>query len=259
MKHRSMLKRWFQVDTGFFDRTPFQKLFTGLTDFEEDRKMIMVSVLEQAKKKESNENEGKLISSHKSTKLWKTGFNVFRVTKYEIIVINAGFKDLMFSALKHIDEFKHTSLWYICANGFTKILETLIDENTFGIKDIVVEELKNCIEEPRPLWIATFNGKSNMVEMLQNEPFSLSPGTESCGISPSMLASLKFQPGLQKLIDSIEPAPLSDVKLYKKKIIKNSSLYRDNLITGDPKILTSNQKSPVIKSAGSCENGLKQC
>ena len=31
------------------------------------------------------------------------------------------------------------------------------------------------------------------------------------------------------------------------------------MITGDPKILTSNQKSPVIKSAGSCENGLKQC
>ena len=55
-----MLKRWFQVDTGFFDRTPFQKLFTGLTDFEDDRNRKLISVLNQVKMEENKENEGKL-------------------------------------------------------------------------------------------------------------------------------------------------------------------------------------------------------
>ena len=38
------------IDQGFFDRTPFQKLFTGFTNFENERKNIMVSVLKRLKK-----------------------------------------------------------------------------------------------------------------------------------------------------------------------------------------------------------------
>ena len=45
-----MLMYWFKPDTGFYDRTPFQKLFTGITDFEAERKSIMLSVLKRAKK-----------------------------------------------------------------------------------------------------------------------------------------------------------------------------------------------------------------
>jgi len=60
-------------------------------------------------------------------------------------------------------------------------------------------------------------------------------------------------------IEKIKRSPKERQKIATARQKIAQHYYRDNLITGDPKILTSNQKSPVIKSAGSCENGLKQC
>ena len=124
------------------------------------------------------------------------------------IVYFSEYVTTIISALNNLDEFNHSSLWYICSNGFTSILEALIDNNEycFGISEKVIESVIKNTEEPSPLWIATFNGHINMVEMLKNEPFSLKNemNTISCGITPSMLASLNYKPGLFGLSPMIE-------------------------------------------------------
>ena len=124
-------------------------------------------------------------------------FLIFNITE---------FNDVIRRTLSHLDEFHHSALWYICENGFTETLKTLINES-FGITKIVIEELRNSLEDSRPLWIAVHNGQLEMVEMLTKEPFSLISELEetSAGISPKTLASFDLKPGMSAILGPKDP------------------------------------------------------
>ena len=79
-----------------------------------------------------------------------------------------------------------------------------MDDETFGIRNMIVQEIKHNKENPKPLWIAAFNGKLKMVEILLAEPFCLSLDEESCGVTPRILADLKLNSGLYESIMKYE-------------------------------------------------------
>ena len=88
-----------------------------------------------------------------------------------------------------------------------------MDDQEFGIRNMIVQKIKNNKENPKPLWIAAFNGKLKMVEILLAEPFCLPLEEESCGITPRMLANLKLKSGLSESFKIYEKCSKPEIKV----------------------------------------------
>ena len=76
------------------------------------------------------------------------------------------------------DEFMHSAIWYICKNGFAKILDFLVFGNTFGFQDEITEAIKRKDESPSLLYIATYYQRESIIQMLMDGPFKC--GEEKC-------------------------------------------------------------------------------
>ena len=84
----------------------------------------------------------------------------------------------------------HSSIWYICANGFANILEFLVD-NTFGIRDEIIEAVEKNDESPSLLYIATYYQRESITKLLMKEPFKWDENKTENGLSILQLKTLR--------------------------------------------------------------------
>ena len=97
------------------------------------------------------------------------------------------------------DEYFHSAIWYICKNGFAKILEYLVIGNSFGFQNEIIEAVRENDEYPSLLYIATYYQREVVIQLLMEKPFICEENEKYNGLSLSNLKDLRAGTFKQKV------------------------------------------------------------
>ena len=177
------------------DTKEFIKIFSGQSEFEESRLEFLKIVIQLITKKNCNSNEEGKKNDNIIRQIILKCFNLASTqAKWLCILVFFIFSELkkiMKSYFSKEDNFKHSPIWYICKNGFGKILHFLIFKNPFGFQDDIVKLIKENTELPSLLYMATYYQRHSIVTMLKEEPFQFDMNEKENGISYSILNDLR--------------------------------------------------------------------